>query len=200
MKTNPSAIARNVKQIYFDTDVRMKSIPKICEEGCSFCCHQNVLIHGSEGPAIEKFIQEEMPSETKTIVRQNLISWFNYFDKNTPNGVILTMENIVQFEKQIAIDRIPCAFLINDRCSIYKARPLVCRTHSVSDSSQLCNQDPHRNGDSAGLEIQKKKFGEITKASGMLSIRLLAYAVQETLGLNRDCKAVSILVSLTHQS
>lgn len=197
MKINLPAIARETKRIYFDTDVRMKTIPKVCAEGCSFCCHQNVRVHLGEGPAIEKFINEEMSSQTKELVKQNLIAWFDYFDKNTPNGVVLTEIDILRFEKQITIDRIPCAFLVNERCSIYKARPLVCRTHSVNDSSELCNQNPHRNGDSKGIEIQRQKFGEISKASDMLGIRLLAYAVQEVLGLNHNCKPVALDVSPT---
>lgn len=197
MKTNLPAIARETKRIYFDTDVRMNSIPKICGEGCSFCCHQNVRVHFGEGPAIEKFIRENMPGQTKELVKQNLICWFKYFDLNTPNGRVLTEADILQFEKQITVDRIPCAFLVNDRCSIYKARPLVCRTHLVNDSSELCNKNPHRNGDVAGIEIQKQKFSEISKASDMLGIRLLAYAVQETLGLNHTCKPVGLDVAPT---
>jgi Fe-S-cluster containining protein len=197
MKTNLPAIARETKRIYFDTDVRMKSIPKVCAEGCSFCCHQNVRVHFGEGPAIENFINEEMSSQNKALVKQNLISWFNYFDENTPNRGGLTEADILRFEIQITIDRIPCAFLVNERFSIYKARPLVCRTHSVNDSSELCNQNPHRNGDSTGIEIQRQKFGEISKASDMFGIRLLAYVVQDVLGLNRNCKPVGLDVSPT---
>ena len=197
MKTNLPAIARETKRIYFETDVRMKSVSKVCTVGCSFCCHQNIRVHFGEGPAIEKFIKDEMPAQTKILVKQNLISWFEYFDKNTPNGGVLTEADILRLEKQITVDRIPCAFLVNEGCSIYKARPLVCRTHSVNDSSELCNQDPHRNGDSAGIEIQRQKFSEISKSSDMLGIRLLAYAVQETLGLNHRCKPVGLDASPT---
>ncbi len=197
MKTNFFAIARETKKIYFDTDVRIKPLSKVCTAGCSFCCHQNVRVHFGEAPAIEKFIKEDMSLQTKSLVKQNLISWFEYFDSVTPNDRPLNDADILKFEKQITVDRIPCAFLIDDRCSIYKARPLVCRTHFVRDSSELCKQDPHRNGDITGIEIQKQKFNEISKASDMFGIRLLAYAVQESLGLNHTCKPIGLNIAPT---
>lgn len=197
MNAHLPAIARETKRIYSDTDLRMKSVQKVCSEGCAFCCHQNVRVHFGEGPAIEKFINDEMPLDTKKVVKENLISWFKYFDEQTPLGRVLNNSDILRFEKQITIDRIPCAFLVNDRCSIYEARPLACRTHSVNDTSELCKQDPYRNGDPSGIEIQKQKLSEISKVSDMLGIRLLAYAVKEVLGVNHTCKPVGLDVAPT---
>lgn len=190
MKTNLSAVARDVKRIYFEADVQMKAVSKMCSRGCSHCCHQNVRVHSGEGPAIEKYIREEMPPDVKQRVRDNLIRWLEYFDKNTAQNRVLIESDILQFERQIARDRVPCAFLIDNECSIYKARPLVCRTHSVNDSPLICQDDPHRNGDMKGIKIQKQQFEAILKASDMVSIRLLAYAVQETLGVNHACKPI----------
>ncbi len=200
MKTYSPAISREIKRIYFDTDVSMKSVSKVCAESCSFCCHQNIRVHNYEGAYIEKFIIDDMPIEDKATVKNNLIYWLKYFDSNTPNGRILNEHDILQFEKQITIDRIPCAFLVNDRCSIYKVRPLVCRVHSVNDSPELCKQDPHRNGDMRGIKIRNLKFNEISKASDMFGIRLLAYAAQETLGINHTCKPIGFNVVPTLRS
>lgn len=197
MKTNIPVIAREVKRVYFETDVQMKSVAKVCGEGCSHCCHQNVRVHFGEGPSIEKFIISELSAETKQVVKMNLIKWFEYFDASTPNDRVLNEADILRIEKQITIDRIPCAFLINDKCSIYKGRPLVCRTHSANDSTDLCAQNPHRNGDMKGIEIQKQRMREISRISDMAGIRLLAYAVQETLGLNHRCKPISLDVIAT---
>ncbi|OGS92720.1 MAG: hypothetical protein A2061_04425 [Gallionellales bacterium GWA2_59_43] len=197
MRIDLPAVAREVKRIYFDTDVQMKSIAKVCTDNCPHCCHQNVRVHFGEGPIIEKFIREEMAAEVKARVKENLAEWLAYFDSVTPSGRILAEADILQFEKQITLDRMPCAFLVDGRCSIYKTRPLVCRTHSVNDSSSECNYDPHRNGDPKGIEIQRRKFEEISRASDMVGIRLLAYAVQEVLDLNHQCKPIGFNVAPT---
>lgn len=190
MKTNLPAVAREVKRVYFETDVRMKAVPKACSKGCSHCCHQNVRVHSGEGPTIEKYIREEMPSDIKQQVKANLTRWLKYFDKSTAQNRVLLESDILQFERQIAKDRVPCALLVNNECSIYKARPLVCRTHSVNDSPSICQGDPHRNGDMKGVTIQQQQFSAISKASDMVGIRLLAYAVQETLDVNHVCKPI----------
>lgn len=190
-------MARDVKRIYFDTDVAMKTVPKVCGAGCSHCCHQNIRIHGGEGPAIDRYITEELDQATRAVVKQNLAAWLEYFDKVTPGR--LAYVDVLAFEQRITKDRVPCFFLIDGRCSIYRARPLVCRTHSVNDSAEACAADRHRNGDEAGLDIQRRKFSEISKAVDAFSIRLLAYSVQEALSLNHRCKPVTIPANLTLQ-
>lgn len=197
MKTNLTAIARDVKKIYFDTDLAMKSVPKVCRPGCSHCCHQNIRIHFGEGPAIERYIRDDLDPTTRSAAKLNLATWLDYFDRTTPNGRPLTDIDILVFERQVTKDRIPCPFLIDQQCAIYRARPLVCRTHSINDTAAACAADAHRNGDPAGIAIQVRKVEEISKAADALGIRLLAYAVQEVLGLHHPCKPIQLQMAPT---
>lgn len=48
MQTNFNKLAREVKRIYKETDVVMKSVKKICGKGCSYCCTQNIRVSYGE--------------------------------------------------------------------------------------------------------------------------------------------------------
>lgn len=198
MKKNLNGVAQEVKKVYFDTDVAMKFVPKVCGgAGCSHCCHQNIRVHFGEGPVIERYIKQDMDPTTKEVVKTNLTSWLAYFDQHTPNGRPVTDTDLLVFETQIAQDRMPCFFLVDGRCAIYKVRPLVCRTHCVNDSPNDCAANAHRNGDPAGIEIQKRKIAEISRVSDMFGVRPMAYAVQESLGLRHSCKPLYIEMAPT---
>lgn len=96
-------------------DIRLKDMfdkqaPFIkCKKGCAYCCKEG------EYPVSEleyvniMFCYNELPNETKGIINQNI-------------------------EKLIKKDRkkfYECPFLVNEECSVYEARPLICRTFGL---------------------------------------------------------------------
>jgi len=125
-----------------------------------------------------------------------MLRWFEYFNSVTPADV-LRESDVLEFERRIAADRVACPFLINNECSIYPVRPLVCRTHAVNDTAELCKDDPHRNGDSKGVMIQATRLQEITRVSDMAGVRLLTYATAETLGITLSLKPMEQIVTPT---
>jgi len=197
MQTNANKVAREIKCIYKDADVRSKNIKSVCSEGCSHCCHQHVRIHWAEGALIDKFIEETMSAEIKENVLSNFNSWFEFFNDNTPNGGVIDESEILNFEKIAAQSKLACPFLIEDRCSIYAVRPLVCRTHSVNDTPDLCKENSHRNGNPKGYEIQNITFKQISRVSDSASIRSLMYATCEKIGYKKQLKPVLQMVTPT---
>jgi Fe-S-cluster containining protein len=190
MNKNINQVAREIKQIYKETDVKMKDIQNVCQKGCSYCCHQTIPVHSAEELPIMKYINTNFEKDLIEDIKKNLINWFEYFDKNTPNEKILDEQDILVFSEKHVKDFIACPFLIDDECTIYQSRPLVCRTFSVNDTSDLCQDKPNRMGDIKGYDLQKKKFEQIVKVADFVGTRLLPYAVAEQFGIKKQLKPI----------
>ncbi len=70
----------------------------VCKAGCSSCCKGDFKISPLEGLLVKKAVEELTP-ETQSIIVQNLAN-------HDPNV---------------------CPLLVNDQCSIYTERPILCR-------------------------------------------------------------------------
>jgi len=144
MAPNFNKLRREVSRLHRAIDARMMMIPKVCQRGCSVCCHQHIRIPGQEELVIEEFVLNEMSADTKSHVAANLEAWFDYFESNTPDGTIIDESTLQAFERQQAEDRFPCPFLVDGICSIYPTRPTVCRVHIEQGTSAHCESDPQK--------------------------------------------------------
>ncbi|QEM69518.1 YkgJ family cysteine cluster protein [Geobacter sp. FeAm09] len=198
MTRNPNKAARETKRIYKDVDLRMKKVPAVCCQGCSHCCHQLIKVHWAEGVLIEKYIIETFSKDQIETFSARLEQWKNYLKDCTPNTDILEASDINKFAAKVAEDHIPCFFLDNDSCAIYPVRPLICRTFVVTDDAKLCAIDPMRIGVMEGYSIQGDAMHEITRAADSFQLRLLNYAVAETLGV-RNLKPIGDFAITTLQ-
>ncbi|HAK60122.1 MAG TPA: hypothetical protein DCO77_07030 [Nitrospiraceae bacterium] len=176
-------VAREVKSIYKKTDAAMKSVSKVCQPGCAYCCLRSIRIHLAEETVIGKYVNEELSTETEEMIRKKLQRWFEFFNNVTPQRT-LTITDMLKLDKQVAKSRMECPFLILSKCSIYPVRPLVCRTHSVNDSPDLCGANPVRPGDPRGIKLQERGFKDLEKISGMNGFSLLTYATAEHFGIH----------------
>jgi Fe-S-cluster containining protein len=86
--------------------------PVACKEGCSWCCHQTVRVTAPEAFLIARFISSLADLGLRTIIEDALRK--------------LDMQTRGLTPKARAILRTPCAFLKEDRCTIYAIRPLAC--------------------------------------------------------------------------
>lgn len=89
-----------------------------CRPGCSHCCHMNTMIYEHEAIRLAEVTGRKMTRLQ-----------FRPLDEVTVAGM--------QFDGK------PCTFLVENQCSVYADRPLVCRTHhSLGDSGELCSSNP----------------------------------------------------------
>lgn len=103
-----------------DTMVKALEPHVACRAGCSRCCHMNTMIYEHEAKRLAEVTGRKM----RTLPYR-------------PLDVVFLEGNKFNFE--------PCPFLVNNKCSVYDDRPLVCRTHhSLSNDAQDC--DPLRSG------------------------------------------------------
>ncbi len=79
-----------------------------CKKGCALCCKRG-----------------DYP--LSQIEFDYLMKGYELVDENTKNIIKNNIENIKNGDKDSYI----CPFLINDVCSVYEYRPIVCRTFGV---------------------------------------------------------------------
>lgn len=83
----------------------------VCGDGCSACCTKlNTMIYESEALAMAKASGKKIKPR-----------WFVPYD------------DVVAQTAQKKPG--PCPFLVDNRCSIYEARPFICRVHATADDS-----------------------------------------------------------------
>ena len=117
LRSENSSARSKLQKIYRLADQIMQhAAPHVaCHKGCSSCCKMNVQITSDEAALIEQTGGVQAASLKSTAIHE--IGKYN--------GV-------------------PCPFLKDGQCSIYEARPLVCRTHvSFYSDDYWCH--PSRN-------------------------------------------------------
>jgi uncharacterized protein len=83
-----------------------------CKSGCSTCCHVDLSVFSVEANNIESWFQS-LSQEDKEKIREE---WEKPSTQTRGfNGELLNS----------------CAFLKDHRCTIYEARPLICRTQGL---------------------------------------------------------------------
>jgi Fe-S-cluster containining protein len=76
-----------------------------CRTGCSSCCHHHLSVFTLEADAIAQAVTA-LPNEMQ--------------------------QRVIEQAKQITGDESqPCPLLVDDRCAIYAARPVICRTQGL---------------------------------------------------------------------
>ncbi len=88
---------------FFDKVYQKYSSQMKCSKGCSKCCMTDISIFEVEAQRIRDWFKILSVDQQKNLIE----NW------TTPNPVGA------------------CHFLINDRCSIYEARPVICRTQGA---------------------------------------------------------------------
>jgi Fe-S-cluster containining protein len=96
--------------------------PVACKAGCSFCCRHRVTITPHEAIALFRYLRSQIPEEAANAIASQVLA---NAERIGPMSEI---------EHRAA--RIPCAFLVDDRCSAYPARPAICAAYHSLDRDE----------------------------------------------------------------
>jgi Fe-S-cluster containining protein len=161
--------------------VKAEGAPAIaCRAGCSFCCHIPVEIVAHEAIALYDYLQTRLPQDVKAAVTERLLA-------NAEGIGAMTKEEHLATNVQ-------CAFLIDEKCSVYESRPLACASHHSLDVSRCEDSYKHPevpDGDAPGIP----KIFELVAIDGAMKAGVLEAlpAVKlnnETLELNTAVAAL----------
>jgi Fe-S-cluster containining protein len=81
----------------------------VCRAGCSGCCHHHLSVFAVEADEIRRAIEAASDQTRARIEAQ-------------ARAVI---------EREALGEEVACPLLLDDRCSIYESRPLICRTQGL---------------------------------------------------------------------
>ncbi len=183
-RTIPIQVEKTAEKVHQAMELRIGALPKACYKGCGTCCHQIVDVLNWEESLVIGFLRREMPTKQKLQVRANLKSWFSAFNgatrpanRDTP----LSLAEISAVRAVFRQRRIACPFLLNNQCSIYRVRPVVCRSHIVPDNPQECFDDPGRVGTQLARNIAREEVRAFDPAVYPLSGMPLPYLVAHEL-------------------
>ena len=185
-----NTIIQYFHRLYNETDQRMLSIKPVCKRGCPWCCYQSVEILNWEEPLISQYIDKKIDENLKVKIKNNLESWFEFFDRFTKGKAKLTMHDAFgMLNKQQAKERIPCPFLIEKECSIYQVRPLSCRCHISITNPTECKNNPLLDSTSESSSYRERVISDIIM-NVPTTLKLLTYVAAPFFGLEHSMKPI----------
>lgn len=104
-------------------DLKDEAPDYACRKGCSHCCHQSVMVTAPEVIHAAKFLHDNLTEKEVARLRDLVAARARQGDG---------LDNHERMD-----ERLPCAFLMDEICSIYPVRPLQCRG-GFSEDAEYC--------------------------------------------------------------
>lgn len=98
-----------------------------CRAGCYYCCGQHILTSIIEAQAIVHYIKRKFSREHIEDLRIRTRRWHEWDAIRSGRD---KMETFGTYQY--------CPMLVDNECSIYPVRPLICRTHYVCSEPPAC--------------------------------------------------------------
>lgn len=136
--------------------------PVSCRAGCDWCCRQPVYITPLEGVAIRDFVAGNGMATRAGRETERYLSEIAA-RRQGASGLAALHESVLGMgppptdRQRHAVYGPKCIFLNRDGlCSIYPARPLMCREHISFDDPRRCERDE------PFLGLDKPRFSEVS--------------------------------------
>lgn len=125
---------------------REEGVVPTCKAGCSHCCRYHILINIAEARTLAQTIKREWSADQIDGLRIRTQRWHVWEDSRPGRYPSADIDESLEFSTY----NHSCPLLVNDVCSVYSVRPVVCRRHFVSSPSQHCfaANDPKSTEDS----------------------------------------------------
>lgn len=126
-----------------------------CKAGCAFCCHLRVTVTAHEAIALYHYLRSKIPAAQAQEIEQR---------------VLANAERIAQMtQEQHWATNVQCAFLVDAKCSAYRARPMPCALHHSLDVDAC--ETSYENPADHSVGIRKLKVIEQTMAATQAGMR-----------------------------
>ncbi|HET9621846.1 MAG TPA: YkgJ family cysteine cluster protein [Kofleriaceae bacterium] len=113
-----------------------RGVAPTCSKGCAHCCRQEILVTRAEAEAIVEWIEAAWPAERRAALAERIQGWLAWFRGECRARVAGGMAREVALYEHGP----PCVALVDDACSIYPTRPMMCRMHFVRSTPDACRQ------------------------------------------------------------
>ena len=157
MTKNPIETLQENASGFFDKIYAKYSNQMKCKEGCSKCCFTNISVFKVESERITEWFSSQGPVVQKEL--QEL-----WATKNETGA---------------------CTFLYNDRCTIYEARPVICRTQGAPLFLQSENVLDYCPLNFEAGDPPKEDWLNLERLNTMLSLAAKSSGLDERIKLNK---------------
>lgn len=137
---HPKSGAARVFQIYQEIDLISNNYLERnphhpCKIGCSRCCSDVFLVHPEEYVLIQMGINE-LHDEKIQLISERTLKAYDKINKLVPDfqQIVFGTDSKKYLEKltsKLEHIKIPCPFLIEEKCSLYSYRPSICRMYGI---------------------------------------------------------------------
>lgn len=123
---------------------RAKGMTIACGRGCAACCEEPVLAYLPEALRVARFLARPENRAAREAFSSGYARWREGLG-DAPERLADLAERDADRDRYEALHRqtwrraVPCAFLVDGACSVYEARPLVCRNAHAIDGSERCS-------------------------------------------------------------
>jgi hypothetical protein len=129
-----------------------------CERGCAGCCEEMVIISEPEALAVARWLRRPENAEARAQFLEAYPRWRERAGDAPERLAALTIKNAdraAYAEAHVAYwrTRNPCAFNRGGDCTIYPARPLVCRDAHAVESNERCFGDFKGDGKAGRIQF-----------------------------------------------
>ncbi|MFO7708438.1 MAG: hypothetical protein R6V84_09725 [Desulfobacterales bacterium] len=113
---------------------REEGIVPSCRRGCSgCCCGQHIQTNALEAHVLGRFIKRTFSPRQIEGLKRRTHAWHltDEARRGRPGDAII-------HEEYLPSDTLCCPMLVEQVCSAYQVRPVICRTHYVSSNPSAC--------------------------------------------------------------
>jgi Fe-S-cluster containining protein len=169
-------LGRRTLQVYQETDpiaqAAAKKMGATCSEGCAHCCYLLTTVTIPEAVAIAEHLLTDLSwqAQLSTLVKKLYDQLNELADPNITKASY--------FDKKI-----PCIFLRDNKCGIYKIRPTACRYHYVVSDPKNCAHGAE-NTETARIDLvalEARAWSEGQRVSRQVGIPMTAAPLQVSL-------------------
>ncbi|MEI4771427.1 YkgJ family cysteine cluster protein [Psychrobacillus sp. FJAT-51614] len=147
---------------YFDLLHKGTKTQPSCKSNCSGCCKYPIWTSAVESMYISNWIRTNMDQDTLEQIHENFDTWYEEIGEWAEGYKYGDKIKHDEYTRK----NIKCPFLINNSCSIYDARPIVCRTYFSYGNPKNCERELFPKG-TLNLTCAGKNLYEVPMANKM---------------------------------
>jgi hypothetical protein len=153
-----------------------------CGAGCHYCCEQPILVWLPEAMVVARFLERPENAAVKQGFLERYPGWRaavgEGLERMADRSEAEDWEGYSRAHREAWQKRVVCAFNRDGLCTIYEARPAVCRHYHALDTAEHCRVDHP-----SGIAPRYATFVPLDRL--VSRVKLLGSAMHHALGARR---------------
>lgn len=155
-----------------EVQVRREGSSVACTAGCSSCCHTAVVVHEPEALLVAALLERPEHAEARAHFLAAYPAWQQELGKDVER--IRTLHAMGRYDDaervffRLQERRVMCAFNRDGLCTVYEARPGICRNTHALDTAEHCQPGGAHRPTVAGHEAMDFLMEQLPRVTATL--------------------------------